>query len=139
MTQIDLGSRDGRKLASTLCHWSTFVETIDDEVSDWLTRLAPYAEENYNGYDLLENLARLSKDQAPEAQQIWGAMLVRSSVDHPEKAIRELFRNRLYKGPEGSRLASEIVDKYLHHGVDRPLEWFEEEQATYQASVGKNL
>ncbi len=120
---IDGKTKEGRKLASNLCRWAVFVTKIDETVEDWLMRIAPYAEEAYNSYELLKSLARISKYQPLEAQKIWIKMLESYSYDYPEDAIRQIFKNLTALGPEGERKANEVVDAYLRHGIDRPRTW----------------
>jgi hypothetical protein len=123
---IDLNTKEGRTLASNLCDWAVFVKQIDKTSEGWLLRIAPYAEEAYNSYELLKSLARISDYQPLEAQKIWIKMLESYSYDYPEDAIRQVFKNLITLGPEGERKAKEVVDAYLRHGIDRPRTWLRE-------------
>ncbi|MDD1758168.1 MAG: hypothetical protein LUQ22_05495 [Methanotrichaceae archaeon] len=123
---IDMNSKEGRTLASKLCDWAVFVKQIDKTTENWLLKIAPYAEEAYNSYELLKNLARISNYQPLEAQKIWVKMLESYSYDYPEDAIRQVFSNLIALGVEGERKAKEIVDAYLRHGIDRPRTWLNE-------------
>jgi len=123
---LDVSSKEGRSLASSLCLWATFVEKIDTTVEDWLMKIAPYADENYNASHLLQSLAEISEIQPIEAQKIWNRMLELYSYDFPEEAIRQMLKNLLALGPEGERKAKEVIDAYLKHGIDRPRTWLGE-------------
>ncbi len=123
---VDLASKEGRKLASLLCHWAAFIDEIDVTTESWLLQIAPYAEEDYNSYDLLKSLARISESQALEAQKVWLKMLDSYSYDYPDDAIRQILKNLIVLGPEGERKAKEVVDAYLRHGIDRPMKWLRE-------------
>jgi len=123
---LDVRTREGRKLASSLCHWVAFIDEIDDHNRDWLLRIAPYAEEAYNSSSLLKGLARISRVQPLEAQRIWLSMLTSYSYDYPEESIREIFVNLVEAGPAGIRKAKEIVDAYISHGIERPSIWLRE-------------
>ncbi len=123
---VDVASNEGRKLASRLCHWAAFIDEIDATTERWLLQIAPYAEEDYNSYDLLKSLARISESQALDAQKVWLKMLDSYSYDYPDDAIRQMFKNLIVLGPEGERKAKEIVDAYLRHGIDRPMKWLQE-------------
>ena len=123
---IDFESREGKKLASQLCSWAAFIDEIDATTESWLLQIAQYAEEDYNSYDLLESLARISESQALEAQKVWLKMLDSYSYDYPDDAIRQILKNLIVLGPEGKRKAKEVVDAYLRHGIERPRTWLEE-------------
>jgi hypothetical protein len=123
---VDVTSKEGRKLVSWLCHWAAFIDEIDAITESWLLQIAPYAEEDYNSYDLLESLARISESQALEAQKVWLKMLDSYSYDYPDDAIRQILKNLIVLGAEGERKAKEIVYAYLRHGIERPRTWLRE-------------
>lgn len=123
---IDFEYREGKKLASQLCSWAAFIDELDATTESWLLQIAQYAEEDYNSYDLLESLARISESQALEAQKVWLKMLDSYSYDYPDDAIRQILKNLIVLGPEGKRKAKEVVDAYLRHGIERPRTWLEE-------------
>jgi hypothetical protein len=126
----DVTTKEGRKLASTLCQWASFVDNIDPVVESWLLKIAPYAEESYNAPRFLESLAEISDAQPIEAQKVWIKMLESYSYDYPEEAFRRIFRNLLARGDGGERKAKEIVSAYIRHGIDRPRMWLIEEMTT---------
>ena len=126
----DVRTKEGRILASSLCHWAAFVDKIDPVVESWLFQIAPYAEENHNASDLLQNLAEISDTQPIEAQQVWIKMLESYSYDYPEEAFRRIFKNLLDLGADGQRKAKEVVDAYIRHGYERPRMWLSEIMAT---------
>ena len=123
---VDVNSREGRILASNLCHWAAFVDQIDATVENWLLKIAPYANENHNASNLLQSLAVISDSQPLEAQKIWIKMLESYSYDYPEDAIRRIFENLIALGSDGERMAKEVVDAYLRHGLERPRTWLAE-------------
>lgn len=123
---VDVSSRDGRILASNLCHWAAFVDQIDATVENWLLKIASYADENHNASDLLLSMAEISNTQPMEAQKIWIKMLESYSYDYPEEAIRQIFKNLIALGGDGERKAKEVVDAYLKHGLERPRTWLAE-------------
>ena len=120
--KIDGTKREDRKLASQLCRWASFVENIDEERMNWLKKIAPYAEENHNSYFFLENIARFSKEQPFEANEIWQAMLEHSVSAYPEEAMREILENLVDKGDLGKRVAEETVNLYLKKGFKAPFD-----------------
>lgn len=122
----DINTKDGRILASSLCHWAVFVDKIDPVVESWLFKIAPYAEVNYNASDLLQNLAEISDTQPIEAQKVWIKMLESYSYDFPEEAFRRIFKNLIVLGADGERKAKEVVDAYIRHGLERPRTWLTE-------------
>lgn len=123
---VDINSREGRMLASNLCHWAAFVAQMDATVENWLLKISPYACENHNAFDLLQNLADISDKQPLEAQKIWIKMLQSYNYDYPEEAIRQIFKNLITLGTNGERKAKEVVDAYILHGIDRPRMWLAE-------------
>jgi len=127
---VDVTSKEGRVLASILCHWATFVDKIDATVEGWLLKIAPYADEDHNVSELLLSIAEISKIQPVEAQKIWVKMLESYSYDYPEDAIRQIFKNLIALGADGERRAKEIIDAYLRHGIERPRTWLAEIKTT---------
>ena len=125
---IDIGSREGRKLASRLTTWSVFVTEVDDTNRDLILQVATFADEDYNSHDLLESIARISAAQPQEAVAIWQVLLQGSAPDYPEEAIREAFANFVASGDEGRRDALAIVDEYIKRGNEKPSLWLQEIQ-----------
>lgn len=126
LENIDLSTNVGKRMASQLCHWATFVDQIDDEKRDILLRIAPYADEAHNAYKLLESIAKLSQAQPFEAHVIWMKMLEGSASDYPKEAVRQILSNLSSKGHKGIRKAKEAVSAYLKCGNDRPATWLRE-------------
>jgi len=126
---VDVSTKDGRILASNLCHWAAFVDQIDAIVENWLLKIVPYADENHNASDLLQSLAEISDSQPMEAQKIWIKMLESYCYDYPEDAIRQIFKNLIALGADGERKAKEVVDAYIRHGIERPRTWLGEIKA----------
>lgn len=126
---VDVTSKEGRQLASSLCHWAVFIDKIDATVEAWLMKIAPYADEEHNASDLLLSIAEFSEKQPEEAQKIWLKMLESYSYDYPEDAIRQIFRNLIVLGADGERKAKQVIDAYLRHGIERPRAWFAEIKA----------
>ncbi len=126
LENINLSTQEGRKIASSLCCWSIFVELVDDITENWLLKIAPYASEDYNGPILLKELARISEKQPLKVQNIWLKMLVSYNYDYPEESIRQIFNNLISLGSNGKRKSKEIVDAYLKHGIERPRIWLKD-------------
>jgi len=129
---INLSTREGRKMASQLCHWAVFVDQIDEERRRLLISIAPHSEESYNSYVLLESISNLSKEQPFEAHEIWMKMLEGSTPDYPEEAIKSLFLNLLKRGSDGFRKAREAESEYIKNGNDRPSLWLKEIKQEYK-------
>ncbi len=123
---IDTATKEGRRIASQLCHWAKFVEQVDDKRMELLLAIASFADENYNSSELLESIADFSQIQAFEAHEIWMKLLTGASPDYPEEAVREILINLVNKGHEGKRKAKEIVSEYLKKGNERPNTWLRE-------------
>ena len=124
--RADTSTPEGKKLASELCLWIVFVEEIDNKVRDLLYAIAPYAHVEHNSYEMLENLATISKTQPFEAHSIWMKLLEGSTPDYPEKAIQEMLSNLVKEGPEGLQKANDAVDVYLRIPNAKPRNWLRE-------------
>lgn len=122
----DISTKEGRILASSLCHWAAFVDKIDPTIESWLIKIAPHAEESHNASDLLQSLAEISDTQPVEVYKVWIKMLESYSYDYPEEAFHRIFRNLVATGDDGVRKAKEIVDAYIRHGLERPRAWLAE-------------
>jgi hypothetical protein len=123
---IDFSTKKGRKMASQLCHWAVFVDQIDEERRRLLLSIAPYSEESYNSYVLLECISDISENQPFEAHEIWMKMLEGSTPDYPEESIKKIFKNLIKKGSDGFRKAREAESEYIKNGNDRPSHWLKE-------------
>ena len=117
---IDTENREGQKLASQLTTWSVFITEVNDANRDLILKVAEFAEEDHNSYELLNSIARFSAKQLEEAAAIWREMLKGSVPDYPEKAIRETFANLVKSGDNGRREALAIADEYIKRGNDKP-------------------
>lgn len=123
---IDTSNRDGRLLASKLCGWVSFVDEVNEKNRGLILAVAPFSEENYNSHDLLKSIARISEEQPNEAYEIWLRLLIGGKPDFPEEAIREALTNLSRIGPDGLRMAKNIVSEYLKDGNERPSQWLRE-------------
>ena len=126
ISKIDLSTTNGTMLASKLCLWATYVHKIDENSKLLLKTIAPYADDDYNSYNLLNCLATISDDSPFEANEIWHTMIERSPSDFPEEAIKKLLNNLISYGSEGKRLAKVTASLYLEKGVSQPYEWYRE-------------
>ena len=126
LENIDLSTREGKRMASQLCHWAIFVDKIDNARNELLLAIAPYADETHNSYELLKSIAGISQTQPFEAHVIWMKMLEGATQDYPEEAVRQLLANLINQGHEGLRKAKEVVSEYVKNGNDRPATWLQE-------------
>lgn len=119
---IDTENREGQKLASQLKTWSVFITEVNDANRDLILKVAEFAEEDHNSYELLNSIARFSAKQPEEAAAIWRKMLKGSAPDYPEKAIRETFSNLVKSGDNdnGRSEALGIANEYIKRGNDKP-------------------
>jgi hypothetical protein len=117
---INFDSIDGKKLASQLGRWVSFIDNIDANTKKLLLQIAPYSEVDYDSHDLLKGLARISDSQPIEAQEVWLKMLDAYSSPYPPDAIKQILSNLINMGAEGERMAIKIVDSYLRYGEEKP-------------------
>jgi hypothetical protein len=120
LSVIDTRDHRGRLLASKLCDWTAFVDEVNDTSRPLIVAVAEYADEGHNSSNLLESIARISMRQPLEAYDIWRGMLAGSQADYPREAIRTALTNIVRVGPEGLRMANDIVSQYLKAGNDEP-------------------
>lgn len=123
---IGFPSNDGRGLVSSLCQWIEFLDQIDDENKEWLLEIAPYVHFNHSSHDFLKNLAKISKRNPFEVNQILQAMIDGVS-EHTygfigsDKQIKTILENLVDKGKEkGKREAEETVGKFAKKSMFHP-------------------
>jgi hypothetical protein len=126
VTRLDTSDRRGRLMASQLCQWAVYVQRLGDSEMAILRRIVPFADESHHSSALLEALSTLSDEQPFEANEIWRAMLVQSTPDYPEEAVRRLLSNLVARGDGGKRAARDTVSEYLRRGSERPGQWLKE-------------
>lgn len=120
---LNLTTKEDKKLASSLCRWSAFISEINDSNRNLLLEIARYSDYNQNSYELLENLAEISKTQHLEVYKIWMEM-PKSDIFYPKDAIKEILSNlKLHNAEEQ---AIEIVGDYIKSGNDEPKRIWEE-------------
>lgn len=122
----DLNEELGQKLASQLCHWTIFIDDLDELSLKWLKCIAPYAQVNYNATHLIEGMAKLSKDYPIEVGNIWKEMLNGEACDFPPEEIKQILSNLVKAGKEGALAAKEIVSLYYKQGLHNPNNWLKE-------------
>jgi hypothetical protein len=135
LSLVDSESKEGRKLASSLCRWSVYIDNLDGEQKEWLLDIAQYSEEDHNASAIMESLARLSARYPFESYEIWAALLTSSSYDYPDESIKVIFTNLIQAGPDGVVKAKDIAGLYLKHGLERPLDWLTDIQKSRADSV----
>lgn len=121
--KINTGTLEGRKLASKLCSWSIFISEITDENRNLLMDILPYANDDYNLSDLMENIARISENQPEEAYRLWEKTLETNVPDYPPEAIKTALLNINKSSTTGKRYAKSIASKYIAIGNEQPAKW----------------
>jgi hypothetical protein len=120
---IDVTTSEGKKLASKLCRWAVFMDVVTEQNRTLLLEIAPYANEDYNSYELMENVARISEKQSDEAFRVWNRILERDTPDFPPEAIKTTLLNINKSGSDGIRNAKAIASKYIAKGNDQLAQW----------------
>ena len=123
LNRLDTNTKEGKKLASRLSTWVVFMEEIDEEHREFLFKTIPFAEVDYKGPKILEEIARISQKQPIEAGELWNTMFEISAPDFPKEAVFRIFANLAANGEEGKRLARDIASQYISQGTERPGEW----------------
>jgi hypothetical protein len=120
---LDLQQADDRVVASSLCLWLKFLETIEKDTLGLILNVIPYADEDFNSYLVLEQIARISNNQPSEAAEIWLKMLEKSEAAYPEEAILTALKNIIRNGRAGERSANAICSEYIKKGNLRAQNW----------------
>jgi len=120
---LDLEQADGRVVASSLCLWLKFLETIEKDNLGLILTVIPYADEDFNSYLVLKHIARISNSQPSVAAEIWLKMLEKSEAAYPEEAILTALKNIIRNGRAGERSANAICSIYLEKGNIRAQNW----------------
>jgi len=123
INQINIGTAEGKKLASKLCTWAIFISEVTDENRKLLMDILPYANEDYNSHDLMENVARISEKQPVEAYHLWEEILITAMPDYPPEDIKRTLLNISKSGADGQRQAKSIASKYIAKGNDQLAIW----------------
>jgi len=123
---IDVATLEGKKIASQLCLWAIFIDSIDEENRKLLLEIVPYADISYHSNISLESVAKISQKQPNEAYTIWKKMLEGTVPTYPEQAIREILTNLLKQEFETPFMANDVVSVYVKKGNDLPYKWLRE-------------
>lgn len=123
---IDVATIEGEKIASQLCLWSIFVDSVDEENRKYLLEIVPYADVLHHSNILLESVAKISQNQPIESYTIWKKMLECTAPIFPEQAIREILTNLLVQEFKTPLMANDIVSIYLKNGNALPHKWLKE-------------
>lgn len=135
---IDFETKEGRSIASQLCHWAIFFDELNQTTKTWLLQISPYAHDGYNSNYLMEALATLSTRYPEESYEIWSKLLSNYVNDFPPEEIKVIFINLISSGKLGRRHAREIASKYLMHGLTRPRELLQEAEAEVPEGLNHN-
>lgn len=125
---IDLTTDEGKKLASRLCHWASYLKELTKESKSWVMRIAEFAEYDYNSHDLIEFIARLSETNQQDAYEIWCELLKVSSFPYPDEEIKRALRNLMANGTPSNKYADPIAKMYAEYEYREPLDWVAEIQ-----------
>lgn len=126
--RVNVGDKKGKLLASKLCLWIVFVDSLDTGTLEWLSVIAPFASKDYNEDTFLQGLAKLSAESPSEVAIIWQLMLTKCSLVYADDAIRTLFKNLMKVGAEGLRTAKHIADLYLRLGASNIVSIYQQEK-----------
>jgi hypothetical protein len=117
---IDRNSPDGRKLTASLGQWIDFVSVVDDTNRKLIFDLLPYSSDQFSPYNIIKNIARISRTQPTEAFEIWKRLLEVGAPSFPMEDVETALGNVSREGAVGIRNAKFIASKYLEHGNDEP-------------------
>jgi hypothetical protein len=122
---IDYIDVEGKKLASNLLHWLVFIDELNVQTIGWVSKIAPYAEADFNYNDLVEAFAKWSENYPEEVAGIWlQALEEGSGYPYPEEAFKTVYKNLINADME--RNAKDIASGYIKYNAHRPAEWLKE-------------
>ena len=124
LSVIDLSCSEGQSVASNLCLLSELIDDIDDDALKLITKVAPFAEIEYHGYQLFEWLEKISESYPKQSCSIWQSMIRDSSPSHLPGSARILLKNIVRAGFRDG--AEEIVETYLSRGNLTLHNWMKE-------------
>ena len=141
---IGFSSSDGRRLVSSMCRWTEFIDQIDGKNKKWLLEIAPYAHSVPLSRRFLENLSRLSKEHPFEVNEILQAMISGVS-EHTyaflgnNKHVKTILENLIDKGKtEGKNLAEETVRNFVEKGMFQPSKILQEIERKSRSNFNEN-
>ncbi|MFZ2726403.1 MAG: hypothetical protein WAX77_09145 [Methylococcaceae bacterium] len=125
---INLETKEGRQIATSLSYWFLFIDNIDDTNKELLLKVTPYCSDNYL---FLENIKRISHTQPKEAYDILIKLLEKGgyykNYSCSEDVIKEILQNLInLPAEEGKRKAKDIASLYAKNGNENPSIWLNE-------------
>ncbi len=127
--RLDLQQTDDKIVASNLCLWLKFFEALEKDTLNLVLAVIAHAEEDFNSYLVLEQIARISARQPAEAAEIWLKMLEQSEAAYPEEAILTALKNIIQSGRDGERAANAICSEYIKKGNLHAQNWLSQARA----------
>lgn len=133
LNSINTGENQGRQIAAQLCYWSVYVDHLKDkEQTDWLGRIAPFAQLGNNTTLFIRSIAGISRinrglpSELKKLWIIWKKMFCGPVAphDHPPKEIKQMLTDLAGAGLEME--AQKIASLYLDNGMRSPKEWLKE-------------
>ncbi len=115
-----------QKAISEISRWLSLVDSIDDEIQEWLKLSAKYIETNFNSPFLIEYLVPHAAKTPEKVGQIFTTILAAGNYPQYKKEnIQDIVRT-LYSHQQ-KEIADTICNSYMEKGIDflRPL--FEEQ------------
>lgn len=102
-------------LASKLGLWAEYIQELDDESKFWLQEIAPFINDENNGVSFMNELARLSANDALNIADIWIATLIAPYYVYDLAPLEKMFINLIAVGKEGQSAAKKIASVYIKH------------------------
>ena len=105
-----------KKAISDLSKWLSLIDTIDEEILEWLKHSAKYIETNYNSPFLVEYLLPHVEKTPDKVGQVFLSMLDNNIYPHYKKEDIENIVLGLYAQKQ-RQIADTICNSYLEKGI----------------------
>lgn len=105
-----------KKAISDLSKWLSLIDTIDEEILEWLKHSAKYIETNYNSPFLVEYLLPHVETTPDKVGQVFLSMLDNNIYPHYKKEDIENIVRGLYAQKQ-RQIADTICNSYLEKGI----------------------
>jgi len=105
-----------KKAISDLSKWLSLIDTIDEEILEWLKQSAKYIETNYNSPFLIEYLLPHVEKTPDKVGQVFLSMLNNNIYPHYKKEHIENIVRGLY-AQQKKEMADTICNSYMAKGI----------------------
>ena len=111
-----------KRVLSSLCKWSVFVDEPNEQKMELLLQSAPYADMEHNAYILIGELKRLVDSYPDKVAEILICMLTVFAPTYKQEDIEHVISKLYETNGEIRQKANTICDKYIKYGIEFPAQ-----------------